>query len=573
VSQIETHEEQEHRDQLLAGVLAELTEQRRLGKRPDLESAVKAHPELAAELRELWGVVQLAGEFGLPAGDDAKAREMATLLPSPARQSTPSCPTLPRRIGNYELLEELGRGGMGIVYKARQLNPERIVALKMILRGELASETDVARFRSEAQSAARFDGHPDIISVHEVNEHEGQPYFSMEYVEGTALNKLVASGPLPPREAARYVAAVARAVHYAHEKGILHRDLKPSNILIDEHGRPHVMDFGLAKRVKAGDSLTQTGAIVGTPSYMAPEQAAGSRGVLSPASDVYSLGAVLYDLLTGRPPFQAATPVDTIMLVLEQDVVPPRALNPKVDRQLEMICLKCLQKPPELRYQTAAHLAGDLEAYLQGEPISARPLSIIYFLSRMLSETHHAAVLENWGLLWMWHSLVLFVLCAATNVLSLIGETRVLPYLALWMCGLGTWASVFWGLRRRAGPITFVERQIAHVWASGTIASIGLFFVELLLKRPVLSLSPVLAVFAGMNFLVKAGTLSGYFYIASALCFVTAVVMAMVPAYGLFLFGFVSALCFFIPGAKYYRQRVRTSAAKTPHPENHGNTN
>jgi serine/threonine-protein kinase len=559
VSQTEESKDQETRDQLLARLLADLTEEGRLGKQPDLERVTKRHPDVAAELRELWGVVQLAGDFALPASDEAIARELPTQIPA-SPSPPPASVTLPRRFGDYELLEELGRGGMGVVYKARQSNPERIVALKMILRSDLASELDLARFRAEAQSAARLDGHPYIVSVHEVSDQDGQPYFSMEYIDGTTLAKLVAQGPLPPRDAARHVAAVARAVHYAHQHGILHRDLKPSNVLIDQLGQAHVTDFGLAKRVQGGANLTQTGAIVGTPSYMAPEQAAGSRGTLSPASDVYSLGAILYDLLTGRPPFQAATPVDTIMLVLEQDVVPPRILNSKVDRDLEVICLKCLQKPPELRYASASQLADDLEAYLKGEPTSARPLSMIYFLGRMLSETHHAAVLENWGLLWMWHSLVLLVLCSATNVLFIFGVKIVWPYLGLWTVGLGTWAAVFWGLRRRAGPITFVERQIAHVWGAATVASIGLFLIERLMDKPVLTLSPVLAVFAGMNFLVKAGTLSGYFYIAAIACFLCAVPMALFPSIGLFLFGAVSAACFFLPGLKYYRQRLRSNS-------------
>jgi serine/threonine-protein kinase len=540
------------RDQRLAQLLGELTEQLHHGQEPAVDVLAERHPDLADELRELWAAAQIAEAFAKPASE-------ATRVSAVAEKCPPTAPSLPRNLGNYELLEELGRGGMGVVYKARQRDPERIVALKMILRGDLASAADLARFRGEAQSAARLEGHPNIVSVHEVAECDGQPYFSMKYIEGTTLAKLVADNPLPPREAARYLAIVSRAVHYAHQHGILHRDLKPSNVLIDRQGQPHVTDFGLAKRVGGGASLTQTGAIVGTPSYLPPEQATGSRGVLSPASDVYSLGAILYELLTGRPPFQAASPVDTIMLVLEQEVVPPRLLNPKVDRELEMICLKCLQKPPGLRYATAAQLAADLEAFLEGEPISARPISVFYFLGRMLSETHHAAILENWGLLWMWHSLVLVVLCSLTNWFQWRGIKSVYPYLALWVLGLGTWASIFWALRRRAGPVTFVERQIAHVWAASTIGSISLFGVELLLDLPVLTLSPVLAVLAGMVFVVKGGMLSGYFYLAAAASFMTAGLMAAFPDYGLFLFGLVSAASFFIPGLKYYRQRVRSA--------------
>jgi serine/threonine-protein kinase len=542
------------RDQFLARLLQELTDQLRQGRQPAVDELAEQYPDLAGELRELWAAAQIAEAFSKPAG-----ASQTTQLPQADGKSSPPALGLPRTFGDYELLEELGRGGMGVVYKARQRHPDRLVALKMILRGDLASAADLARFRGEAQSAARLEGHPNIVSIHEVGECDGQPYFSMKYIEGTTLARLVAESPLPPREAARYLAVVCRAVHYAHQRGILHRDLKPSNVLIDHEGQPHVTDFGLAKRVEGGASLTQTGAIVGTPSYMPPEQATGSRGVLGPASDVYSLGAILYELLTGRPPFQAASPVDTIMLVLEQEVVPPRLLNPKVDRELEMICLKCLQKPAGLRYETAAQLAGDLEAFLAGDPISARPISMFYFFGRMLSETHHAAILENWGLLWMWHSLVLFVLCSLTNWFQWQGMDSVYPYLALWVFGLGTWASIFWALRRRAGPVTFVERQIGHVWAASTIGSVSLFGVEVLLGLPVLTLSPVLAVLAGMVFLVKAGMLSGYFYLAAAASFLTAGLMAIFPSYGLFLFGLVSAACFFIPGLKYYRQRLRAS--------------
>jgi len=358
---------------------------------------------------------------------------------------------------------------------------------------------------------------------------------------------------------ARLLAAVSRAIHYAHEHGVLHRDIKPSNILLDDHDQPHVTDFGLAKQVSEGVSLTQTGAILGTPAYMSPEQAAGARGRVGPASDVYSLGVILYHMLTGRPPFQAASPVDTVLLVLEQEPVPPRVLNPKADRDLEMICLRCLQKPPDLRYASAKALADDLEAYLKDETISARSGRFAQVLASWMRETHHAVVLEYWGLLWMWHSLALLLACLATNGLYWLGVTENrFYYTALWTVGLGAWALVFWTLRRRMGPVMFVERQIAHTWAASMIAIALLFPVEAILERPVLSLSPVLGLITGMVFLVKAGILSGWFYIQAAALFLTAILMALFPPYAHLIFGIVSAACFFFPGLKYYRQRQRS---------------
>jgi serine/threonine-protein kinase len=324
-----------------------------------------------------------------------------------------------------------------------------------------------------------------------------------------------------------------------------------------------VTDFGLAKRVggEAHGGLTGTGAIVGMPSYMAPEQAAGGQGAPSPAADVYSLGAILYELLTGRPPFQAASVVDLLWLVRTEEAVRPRLLNRNIDPDLEMICLRCLEKRPEHRYASAAALADDLDAFLNGEPVSARASSLAYFVGRLFRETHHAAVLEQWGVLWMWHSLTIFLLCAVTSALYWCGIRSHGPYLALWSIGLVAWGTFFWQWRRRGGPVTFVERQIAHAWAAGVIASIGNFVVEVLLGLPALTLSPLLAIFAGMVFVVKAGTLSGWFYYAAAASFLTAVPMALWADSGVgpLLFGVVSAVCFFLPGLKYYRQRLRAT--------------
>ena len=304
--------------------------------------------------------------IGLALNAEAQTRT----VPPSERQSTDPVGSA---FGNYEMLEEIGRGGMGVVYKARQRTLNRFVALKLTLTGARATAAEIKRFQIEAKAAATLQ-HPNIVAIHDVGEHEGQHYFSMDYIEGQSLAEVIRRTPLPVEQAARCVKTVAEAIHYAHGRGILHRDLKPHNVLIDGEDQPRITDFGLARQVETDSDLTVSGLALGTPSYMPPEQAAGRRGEVGPASDVYSLGAILYACLTGRPPFRADTPENTLRQVMDDEPTAPRLLNPNVPRDLETLCLKCLAKSPGHRYASAQALADDLGQFLRGEPILARPV-------------------------------------------------------------------------------------------------------------------------------------------------------------------------------------------------------
>jgi WD40 repeat protein/tetratricopeptide (TPR) repeat protein len=357
-------------------VIAAYLEAERQGRPTDREELLARHPDLAEQLRSFLADRDRFGQLVAPLAPPpvADVAEATTLAAGPSAAPPPG--TRLRYVGDYELVAEIARGGMGVVFKARQLSLQRTVALKMILAGQLASADDVRRFRTEAEAAANLD-HPNIVPIYEVAEHDGQPYFSMKLIEGSSLAEQVARFARDQRGAARLMAQVARAVHHAHQRGLLHRDLKPANILLAAEPQaaewvPHVTDFGLAKRVEGDAGLTQSGAIVGTPSYMAPEQAAAKK-VLTTAVDVYALGAILYELLTGRPPFRAETPLETVLQVLEKEPEPPRRLNPRLSRDLETVCLTCLHKEPGQRYGSAEALADDLERFLRGEPIAARP--------------------------------------------------------------------------------------------------------------------------------------------------------------------------------------------------------
>jgi serine/threonine-protein kinase len=379
------------RTQLLRELLAlELDLRRELGEKPDRASYRTRFREYPGVVDEVFGsrsrTDQGISRDGARSDDEPPTAEgpasTASTIDAPGSTTLPSSsrtllePEPAARAGSkprFEILTELGRGGMGIVYKARQIALDRLVALKVIRSEEMASQAELLRFQNEAESVARLD-HPHIVPIYEVGQIAGQRFFSMKLVSGSSLDKKLEEFAGDLRAAAKLLATVALAVHHAHERGVLHRDLKPANILLDEHGEPHVSDFGLARRIETDSELTHSGHPMGTPSYMSPEQARGEKGAFTTATDVYGLGSILYALLTGKAPFAGSSLAETLDKVRDAAPEPPRRINDRVTRDLEVICLKCLEKDPLRRYASAAAVAADLNRWLGGEPIEARPV-------------------------------------------------------------------------------------------------------------------------------------------------------------------------------------------------------
>ena len=506
----------------LLDLLAEWDEARRAGRPLSPEELCPDDASLQGELKaRIARRVQLAAVFEMPTLSESEAPAAAVALP---------------QVAGYEILEVIGHGGMGVVYKARQLGLNRLVALKMILAGANASPHELARFRAEAEAVAQLQ-HQSIVQIYEIGEQSGCPFLALEYIGGGSLAEHLSGTPVAPKQAVELVLALATAVHHAHERGIVHRDLKPANVLLQLDGSPKIADFGLAKRkTEASQAHTQTGTILGSPSYMSPEQAAGHTEHIGPATDVYALGVILYELLTGRPPFKGASVLETIDQVREHDPVPPRALQPKTPRDLETICLKCLEKRPQRRYASAAALADDLAAFLDGDPISAQSLTVFDQVARSIS--HHSFddrfrgfanqllmfsplplvvhvvayfVFRNWS----YYPLAM-VLTTATLVLTLLPVV-----IAASVHTLKDWPA--WQRRH------FITMRIAN-WF-GLLLALAIVLVSVPPDSPyVLMVYPVWATISAMCFLAHATEVGMYFLVGAFLC-LAAIIMALTPAW------------------------------------------
>jgi serine/threonine-protein kinase len=419
----------------------------------------------------------------------------------------------------------------------------------------MASEDEVERFKAEARAVASLE-HPGIVPVYEVGEHEGRHYFTMKLVPNGSLADQVARTPLPSRTAAEIVLAVARAVHHAHGQKVIHRDLKPANILLDDAGRPHVTDFGLAKRLDSEQARTRTGNVIGTPGYMAPELASGRGKEPTPATDVYGLGAVLYALLTGRPPFQAATLLDTLSQVLHEPPAPPGLLNPNIDSELETVCLKCLEKDPADRYASAEELAEDLDRYLDGEPVRARPTNSWGYLSRRLRKRREVLDTRSWG--------SISLLGAASTIVThtaIFWITQPGGPIALFLPVLCGYALLFgllvWKfLLSRSQPCSQDERDISAMYIPFVLTGLALFALAYPWDRlDILAAYPALALLCGFYHVVIARLYWGPFYLPALAYYLLAVVMKFKPEWAPLEYGILAGAHSLFSGLVMLRYR------------------
>ncbi|TWU29492.1 serine/threonine-protein kinase [Bythopirellula polymerisocia] len=437
------------------------------------------------------------------------------------------------QFGDYELLHEIARGGMGVVYKARQVSLNRIVAIKMILQNRLQESEDIERFRLESQAIAKLT-HPHIVVIHDVGQNGEQHYFSMEFVAGQSLAELIRRGSLTKQKAAEYVEQVARAVHFAHEHGVIHRDIKPSNVLIDENDRARVTDFGLAKHIDRGEQLTVTGQLLGTPAYMAPEQITSRRGVIGPSCDVYGLGVLLYESLTGQPPYRGRDHIDTLLQILECDPPEPRQLNPQIPRDLELICLKSLEKDPKHRYASAAEVADDLSHYLVGDSISLTSPNLMDTFVRTLERSHYDREFHTWSRMLLhlaWISL-------ATHLMVFLNRELELPHPLIGLMGTRLFeivgmGAVMWGFHKQWYPPRGAPgRQLLSLWLGYMAGSLALVSIAYILTPADTAFNdflayPPMAVLASLLLLMLGSSYWGYCYILGAVFLALAFLMTL----------------------------------------------
>jgi eukaryotic-like serine/threonine-protein kinase len=527
------------RDEVIGDILLNWEELREQGQEPALEELCRDHPEVRGEVERR--IQALRKMYQIPNAAQAPTQ--------PVAESMVPVERIASQLPDYEILELLGSGGMGKVFKVRQRSLKRLVALKMILGGYAASAAEIERFRTEAEAAAALQ-HPHIVQIYEIGQADGCPYLALEYVDGGSLAERLQAELLPPRQAAELVCTVARAMHYAHRRGIIHRDLKPANVLLarGEVLEPKVTDFGLAKRL---DELSQTrsGSVLGTPSYMAPEQAEGHLRQIGPRSDIYSLGAILYECLTGQPPFEAPTLLETLELVRSQDPLPPRRRHPEVPVDLETICLKCLQKDPARRYASADELADDLTRFLESEPIRARNPSLMDRVAWTLNRSRNLPDLQPPFALLMLIAPSFFLIQLVT--FALVHGRPEYPWTAF-VVTLITLFSVMTlyllisgeGLRI---PLNTTTRHLWSVRGAQLLGSTVLPVVSWLLQPPgspwnPLTVFPLWTVLIGVNFFALGGIYWGQFYLLGLAFIAMSVLMPLWLDLGPLAFSFLMSL-------------------------------
>lgn len=473
-------------------------------------------------------------------------------------------------IPGYEILSEIGRGGMGVVYQAKQVNLNRVVAIKMLISGSHATSEDFARFFTEAEAVATLQ-HPNIVQVYETGRSDDLPYMALEYVSGGSLVQVLKDGPLSSKRSAHLVEQLANAMFAAHQAGIVHRDLKPANILMTGEGIPKITDFGLAKKVDGGSGLTQTGAVMGTPSYMAPEQASGEGKRVGPAADIYALGAILYCCLTGRPPFQASTPVDTVLQVITEQPVPPKLLNPEIDGDLQTICLKCLDKDPSARYATASELSADLRCYQNGDLINASSFNMVGWLGRAIGSNQLDKNFLTWSKVLLWLAVIVF----GCHGLIFVMVWNDIPGNVLFFTRFAQFAGMgilFWLNRsEQLLPRTNAERGLWSIWGSYILAAATVSLTLRMLIReqlihPDLALSqsaeellcyPFLSVLSGTAFFTMGSSYWGRFYLYGISFFALSLVNILALRWAPLMYGLLWGLAL-LDIARHMRSMANT---------------